>query len=79
MYQKSVLQNCCDEVAFLDKQYQPNLTSNLVKIVNTSFTRYTYTQVIDILLKEIEEVSPEKEIPLNIHKKVKLKKKKNKR
>ena len=52
---QNVLQNCYDEVAFLDKQYQPNLTSNLTQIVNTSFTRYTYTQVIDILLKEIEE------------------------
>jgi len=52
---QNVLLKCYDEVSFLNKQYQPDLISNLRKIVNTSFTRYTYTQVIDILLKEIEE------------------------
>lgn len=50
-----VLTKAPNEVKFLDTQYQNNLYQILTSIYQIPFTRYTYTEVIQILLKEIEE------------------------
>ncbi|MBQ0087443.1 MAG: asparagine--tRNA ligase [Bacteroidales bacterium] len=45
------LDNCQDDIAFLTKMIDPELTDRLNSVVSTDFVRLTYTEGIDILLK----------------------------
>lgn len=45
------LDNCQDDIAFLAKMIDPELTDRLKSVVSTDFVRLTYTEGIDILLK----------------------------
>ena len=45
------LDNCKDDIAFLTKMIDPELTDRLKGVVSTDFVRLTYTEGIDILLK----------------------------
>ncbi len=45
------LDNCADDIAFLTKMIDPELTDRLKSVVATQFVRLTYTEGIDILLK----------------------------
>ncbi len=45
------LDNCADDIAFLTKMIDPELTERLKSVVSTQFVRLTYTEGIDILLK----------------------------
>ena len=45
------LDNCQDDIAFLTKMIDPELTDRLKSVVSTDFVRLTYTEGIDILLK----------------------------
>ena len=45
------LDNCKDDIAFLTKMIDPELTDRLNSVVSTDFVRLTYTEGIDILLK----------------------------
>ena len=45
------LDNCKDDIAFLTKMIDPELTDRLNGVVSTDFVRLTYTEGIDILLK----------------------------
>lgn len=45
------LDNCQDDIAFLTKMIDPELTDRLKSVVSTDFIRLTYTEGIDILLK----------------------------
>ena len=46
-----VLENCKDEMEFLDKFVEKGLLDKLTKLVNSKFTRVTHKEVIDILQK----------------------------
>lgn len=46
-----VLDNCKDELAFLDSFVSPGLIEKLTKLVSSSFTRIDHKDVIDILKK----------------------------
>jgi asparaginyl-tRNA synthetase len=45
------LDNCQDDLAFLNKMIDPELIERLKSVVSTEFVRLTYTEGIDILLK----------------------------
>ena len=45
------LDNCQDDLAFLNKMIDPELIERLKSVVSTKFVRLTYTEGIDILLK----------------------------
>ena len=46
-----VLQNCGEEVEFLNQFVEPTLIERLNKIVNAEFSRITYTDAVDLLQK----------------------------
>ena len=48
------LKNNLEDIEFLNKQYQETLLTDLNNMVSKPFQRMTYTEVIDFLLKEIE-------------------------
>ena len=45
------LDNCADDLAFLNKMIDPELIDRLKSVISTEFVRLTYTEGIDILLK----------------------------
>ncbi len=45
------LENCADDLAFLNKMIDPELIDRLKSVIDTEFVRLTYTEGIDILLK----------------------------
>lgn len=45
------LDNCGDDLEFLNKMIDPELISRLRSVISTDFVRLTYTEGIDILLK----------------------------
>lgn len=45
------LENCSDDLEFLNKMYDKELVDRLKSIVNNKFERVTYTEAIDVLLK----------------------------
>ncbi len=45
------LENCADDLAFLNKMIDPELIDRLKGVIDTEFVRLTYTEGIDILLK----------------------------
>ena len=45
------LDNCADDLAFLNKMIDPELIDRLKGVISTDFVRLTYTEGIDILLK----------------------------
>lgn len=45
------LDNCSDDLAFLNKMIDPELIERLKSVVSTDFVRLSYTEGIDILLK----------------------------
>ena len=52
---KMCFESCRDELEFMDKQYCPSLVQRLEEILSKPFYEMSYTQVIDILRKEIDE------------------------
>jgi asparaginyl-tRNA synthetase len=52
---KYALENCKDDLEFLNKMYDEELISRLEFVVNNSFQRLTYTEAIDILKKSGEK------------------------
>ena len=46
---KYVLENCIDDIEFLQKMYDPELLERLNFVLDTNFERRTYTEAIDIL------------------------------
>ena len=46
---KYVLENCKDEMEFLDKFVEKGLIDKLTKLINSKFTRITHEDVITIL------------------------------
>lgn len=58
---KYTLENCPDELAFLDKNVETRLLDKLNKVIESDFVRVTYKECIDILKKaEVEfEFKPE--------------------
>ena len=58
---KYTLENCPDELAFLDKTKEEGLVDKLNKVIESDFVRVTYKECIDILKKaEVEfEFKPE--------------------
>ena len=52
---RSIVDNCSKELEFFNQYISPNLIDNLTKILDTPFHRISYTQAIDILLKEIDD------------------------
>ena len=58
---KYTLENCPDELAFLDKNVETRLLDKLNKVIESDFVRVTYKECIDILKKaEVEfEFNPE--------------------
>ena len=65
----SIIDKCPKELDFFNQYISPNLIDNLTKILNTPFHRISYTQAIDILLKEIEDDKVIVEDPNIEHKK----------
>ncbi len=51
----NALQNCSDDLEFLNQMYDKELITRLQNVVNTPFVRLTYTQAIDILLEYNQE------------------------
>ena len=49
------LENCYDDLEFLNNMYDKELLERLKSIVNTDFERLTYTEAIDILQKSGEK------------------------
>jgi asparaginyl-tRNA synthetase len=47
---KYILENCPDDIEFLQKMYDKELVERLNFVVDNSFERLTYTEAIDILL-----------------------------
>ena len=45
------LDNCADDLAFLNKMIDPELISRLQSVISTDFVRLTYTEGVDILMK----------------------------
>jgi asparaginyl-tRNA synthetase len=45
------LENCADDLAFLNKMIDPELIDRLKGVIDTEFVRLTYTEGIGILLK----------------------------
>lgn len=52
---KNVVKKCKDEIDFLTEHYQEGLSEQLDNILGSTFSRMTYTQVIDKLRNEIDE------------------------
>ena len=52
---KYVLDHCSDEINFCDNFVEKGLREKLEKLVNSSFTRVTHKEVIDILKKSKEK------------------------
>ena len=52
---KYALENCKDDLEFLNKMYDKELISRLGFVVNNDFERLTYTQAVDILIKSGEK------------------------
>ena len=52
---KYALENCKDDLEFLNKMYDEELISRLEFVVNNSFQRLTYTEAIEILKKSGEK------------------------
>ena len=48
---KYVLDNCKDDLEFLNKMYDNTLIERLKNVSETAFERLTYTQAVDILIK----------------------------
>ncbi|HZS40780.1 MAG TPA: asparagine--tRNA ligase, partial [Polyangia bacterium] len=46
---KATLENCEEDVAFLDQRIQPGLKANLETILNTPFERMTYSEAVKLL------------------------------
>ncbi len=44
------LDNCADDLAFLNKMIDPELISRLQSVISTDFVRLTYTEGVDILM-----------------------------
>ena len=51
---KTALEKCGEEIVFFTKHYDSNLKESLEKIVETSFTRMTYKEVIEKINSDIE-------------------------
>ncbi|MBT8195977.1 MAG: asparagine--tRNA ligase, partial [Bacteroidia bacterium] len=45
-----ILDNCKDDLEFLNKMYDKELIQRLESVVNTDFARVTYTEAVDVLL-----------------------------
>ncbi|NNC85597.1 MAG: asparagine--tRNA ligase [Bacteroidia bacterium] len=45
-----ILNNCKDDLEFLNKMYDKELIQRLESVVNTDFARVTYTEAVDVLL-----------------------------
>ncbi len=52
---KYALENCKDDLEFLNKMYDNELISRLEFVVNNDFKRLTYTEAVDILVKSGEK------------------------
>ena len=48
---KYALDNCNDDLQFLNKMIDPELISRLQSVIGTDFVRLTYTEGVDILMK----------------------------
>lgn len=48
---KYALENCVEDLKFLNNMYDKELIARLESVVNTEFVRATYTEAVDILLK----------------------------
>jgi len=48
---KYALDNCVEDLKFLNNMYDKELITRLESVVNTDFVRATYTEAVDILLK----------------------------
>ena len=48
---KYILDNCLDDLEFLNKMYDPELITTLQSIVEVEYVRLGYTEAIDILVK----------------------------
>ena len=48
---KYALDNCNDDLQFLNKMIDPELISRLQSVISTDFVRLTYTEGVDILMK----------------------------
>lgn len=48
---KYILDNCLDDLEFLNKMYDPELITTLQSIVEVEYVRLGYTEAIDILIK----------------------------
>lgn len=48
---KYALDNCVEDLKFLNNMYDKELIARLESVVNTDFVRATYTEAVDILLK----------------------------
>ena len=48
---KYILDNCLDDIEFLNKMYDPELITTLQSIVEVEYVRLGYTEAIDILVK----------------------------
>ncbi len=48
---KYALDNCVEDLKFLNNMYDKELIARLESVVNTEFVRATYTEAVDILLK----------------------------
>jgi asparaginyl-tRNA synthetase len=52
---KYILENCPDDIEFLQKMYDKELVERLNFVVDNSFERLTYTEAIDILLASAQK------------------------
>ena len=52
---KYALENCKDDLNFLNEMYDKELVSRLEFVVNNDFKRLTYTEAVDILIKSGEK------------------------
>jgi len=48
---KYALENCADDLKFLNDMFDKELTERLKSVVNTEFVRLSYTEGVDILMK----------------------------
>jgi asparaginyl-tRNA synthetase len=48
---KYALENCLDDLTFLNEMYDKELIARLESVVSTSFVRLSYTEAVDILVK----------------------------
>jgi asparaginyl-tRNA synthetase len=59
------LDHCADELAFLQEKYDAELISRLRFVVENKFERLTYTEAIEILLREIADKKAKFEFPVS--------------